>query len=219
MLLEALSFPQHPVLVDKIANLPVFWHGSDVEGRRETKTEPDAERHGIQLDPSYKSYSEYTLLDASGQVLATIIVPASDQPGVNSGFKKFTEYWFVSHGFNTMGASGWKLKKDERWWNDPLPLTASGASFTRQMDANWVADSSTADVCGNYNSGSTSLSFGLTADVIKKQDATVTVKMLKWHRSSTQSLLFQNLSGPFPMTFMLDGTPEHALTSSYSDKT
>jgi hypothetical protein len=50
MLLEALSFPQHPVLVDQIGNLPVFQHDSDASA--EASAEPNAERRGVQLDPS-----------------------------------------------------------------------------------------------------------------------------------------------------------------------
>jgi hypothetical protein len=103
MLLEALSFPQHPVLVDRIGNLPVFQHDADTE--EETRAEPDAERRGGQIDPSGLGYAVYTFdsPDATAGVLATIVATNTASP--DGRWTAQTEYWCIPG--NAFDSSKW----------------------------------------------------------------------------------------------------------------
>jgi hypothetical protein len=122
-LLEALSFPQHPMLLDSVGNSPVFWSGaerfetdeysSDLEQLiapvPQTAPEPDRPRSVIQIDPGggNKTFHE-VVLRYGDLAVATIILPSSLAAG--TAWSEDTEYWFVDRTFDTSnGESGWTL--------------------------------------------------------------------------------------------------------------
>lgn len=105
MLLDALSFRQHPILMDSISNTPAFSSGGErVENERyssddlelstqgsDTSAEPDRARATIQMDPdapcpnaNYAYYKfELTYKDKKNQdqkETATVLVPRGDSP-------------------------------------------------------------------------------------------------------------------------------------------
>lgn len=130
-LLSALSFRQHPILVDELGNLPVFHHGA-ADGAA-TSAEPDARRPGGQLDPSSgKDYAWYQLMVGS-QVLVDVI--ATRTSNSKFGFGALKEYWRI----NTK-----REQVPHEWgaWNGTAYCTDAfgGTIFTKQT-ANWPTDS------------------------------------------------------------------------------
>ncbi len=103
MLLEALSFPQHPILVDELGNLPVF--DQDTEAGDATSADPNATRTEGQLPPDCKIVIE-GLVDNNTTMIATVyvisaktelvysdrssVIPASVTPTED------TEYWWYA---------------------------------------------------------------------------------------------------------------------------
>jgi hypothetical protein len=139
MLLEALSFPQHPVLVDHIGNLPVFQHDSDATD--DTSAEPDAKRVGGQMDPGNKDVRIYTFTDAVGAVAAQVWVPAATGTLNGTTYYQGSEYW---QGVATsLPNSQLTVTWEDHYWSDsmfPTPLTHS---FTMTRTPNWTTQNYT----------------------------------------------------------------------------
>ncbi|HMG25110.1 MAG TPA: caspase family protein [Kofleriaceae bacterium] len=114
MLLEALSFPQHPVLVDAIGNLPVFQHDSDVAD--DTSAEPTAERRAVQMDPGFLDFRVYTFT-SGGRAVARVLVTKVAGHNNGSTYAADREYW---HEVATPAATdltvGWR---DYSWAANP----------------------------------------------------------------------------------------------------
>lgn len=92
MLLDSLSFKQHPILVDELANMPVF---DDDEAVHTTDADPNALRLVGQLQPDTKYVITGTNVDITAYVLSKQIkwspdgtVFPAEAPTVA------TEYWF-----------------------------------------------------------------------------------------------------------------------------
>lgn len=144
MLLEALSFPQHPVLIDRIGNLPVFQHDSDLG--EETSAEPDAARWTGQIDPS-TGFAAYEISDASGNLLAQIVATDVADPlppsSGGSGMQGKREYWKIAQGsFRTPGQGTLRVKKVAGgvWGGarpNRLPFLGEEASFWCPVDKSW----------------------------------------------------------------------------------
>lgn len=143
-LLSALSFPQHPILVDELGNLPVFHHGA-ADGEA-TSAVPDRERPGVQLDPSSgKDYAWYRL-SSDGQVLLEVIATRT----ARLGFAADTEYWRIhksdvppawgTHNTNAYCTDDFSRltfeKQTARWPESEsgLPFTEKDKSFTMPVN-------------------------------------------------------------------------------------
>jgi len=145
MLLEALSFRQHPRLVGKVglSNEPVFGH-YDQRGKLETSVEPNAERPDVQLDPN-QSWYEIALLDAFSRTLGQWAIQMKDK----------NEHWFMPTSISDLSTANkivisataspplhgdtavWVLSCEVKW----TPMTAapsSDAIFFAAPDANGV---------------------------------------------------------------------------------
>ncbi|WP_437963883.1 caspase family protein [Sorangium sp. So ce260] len=140
-LLSALSFRQHPILVDELGNLPVFHHGA--AAGEATSAEPDGKRPGVQLDPSSgKDFAWYQLLTHDAKVLIDIIATRT----AGSGFDAGKEYWRIrktnvppawgaynGSAYCTDAFSSLTFKKQSKLWTKDgsgLPFEATDASFT-----------------------------------------------------------------------------------------
>lgn len=110
MLLEALSFQQHPVLMDTFANTPVFWsglerveaHGAGAPPR--ASMEPDAKRWAIQVDPiGGKTFTQFLFQDSRGINCCEGIVPNGESSihypdGHTDTWSGSKEYWRTLNG-------------------------------------------------------------------------------------------------------------------------
>ncbi|MFO0592395.1 MAG: caspase family protein [Polyangiaceae bacterium] len=103
-LLSALSFPQHPVLLDGAGNRPVFGHDSEELTGDEVAMEPTGERSGIQIDP-LGDY-EVTVFEVwiSDWRIAEFVVPRVSSS--DGQWEPTHEYWFPQGEFNTSTARG-----------------------------------------------------------------------------------------------------------------
>lgn len=147
MLLEALSFPQHPVLIDRIGNLPVFHHDSDVAD--ETSADPDAVRRQGQIDPStgFAAYEISVASDASETLLVQIVATDVADPlppgSGGSGMQAGREYWKIAESsFRTPGQGTLRVKKvaGGAWGRAPQhrpPFRDEEASFWCPVDKSW----------------------------------------------------------------------------------
>jgi hypothetical protein len=147
MLLDTLSFPQHPVLLGPVSDRPVFGHGDDTE---ETAPGPNAPRGSGQIDPSQYGFAEYQFCEVvNGQemVLATVVATNKTDEWQNTGMVRRVEYWKIENGssLDTLRKSSIKVKqtKAKEWngVNEGRPsFNAASAHFTCDVDASWVAD-------------------------------------------------------------------------------
>lgn len=117
MLLEALSFPQHPMLLDSIVNTPVFWCGLEtVEpgqmfrdgvhlsrlrsalAMASPSAEPDEKRVGIQMDPGTGGRRWYTIEADDGRtrtLIANVLVVGGNPVTIGRAtYDADTESWF-----------------------------------------------------------------------------------------------------------------------------
>ncbi|WP_437622581.1 caspase family protein [Sorangium sp. So ce1151] len=158
-LLSALSFPQHPILVDELGNLPVFHHGA--AAGEATSAVPDGERPGGELDPSSgKDYALYQLLSQDGKVLLDIIATRTTGWGFDAG----KEYWrirktSVPPAWGTYNGSAYctdafrslTFKKQGKSWpmdGSGLPFKATDASFrmpVRTEPGDWTQHGATGE--------------------------------------------------------------------------
>ncbi|WP_438030749.1 caspase family protein [Sorangium sp. So ce233] len=193
MLLQALSFRQHPILVDELGNLPVFHHGaSDGDA---TSPVPDAERPGGQIDPTGdRDYAYYRIL-ANGELLLEIIAARTGSP--QGGFMKGKEYWKIRDGLaqiDTNQASSIKVVKRGRMWSDgnnPPPFAAAAASFICSLDATWTTRSNASDYRAYADESGRYQGFRLNAR--RSKDGTW-AGTIEWFRpaSQTHPMFFSN---------------------------
>ncbi len=195
MLLEALSFPQHPVLIDRIGNLPVFHHDSDVTG--ETSAEPDAARRGGQIDPS-TGFAAYEISDASGTLLAQIVATnVADPDPHGSGMQAQREYWkiagnsFVSSGHGLLHAT--KVAAGD-WQSNQPPFRERDASFWCPVykDKPWSNNNSTY-YSYHKQEEDTGIRGGFEVSVSHAPGAGWSGSM-KFYRETTEGLLFAHLN-------------------------
>jgi len=144
MLLEALSFPQHPVLVDQIGNLPVFQHDSDDE--EETSVEPNAERRAGQMDPGIQDFRVYTFTSATSatsatsgvNVVARVLVTKNSGIHNNVHYEANKEYWFdVSTPHPTNLVIEWC---DYAWGSAPNLNLGSLSFKMKRMPPGWQSE-------------------------------------------------------------------------------
>ncbi|WP_437755844.1 caspase family protein [Sorangium sp. So ce1389] len=140
-LLSALSFPQHPILVDELGNLPVFHHGA--AAGEATSAEPDARRPGGQLDPSVKNGNGFVYYEVrergTNAPLAQIVV-TNDK--VNQGFTRYTEYWKLNSTGLRFDSDDWRngitVTRQEMSWSDRAPFQPGSEDFRCNVkDQEW----------------------------------------------------------------------------------
>jgi hypothetical protein len=140
MLLEALSVHQHPVLVDRIGNLPVFLHGGDAASA--ASADPNTDRHSGQIDP-VNGFAYYRFFDADRNALAEIIATGTADDTHKSGLEAGWEYWkiggdrFKSSEYATVFVS--KVASGEWHSVGQVPFTAADADFSCPVGMPWSA--------------------------------------------------------------------------------
>jgi caspase domain-containing protein len=195
MLLEALSFPQHPVLIDRIGNLPVFHHDSDAA--EDTSAEPDAVRREGQIDPS-TGFAAYEIADASGTLLAQVVATnVADPDPDGSGMRAGREYWKIAQSsFESSGNGTLHVKKVSGgdWGSGPSsrpPFSEREASFWCPVYKAWNGNS--ADHSYHKQTESTGTWGGLEIGVLLDPEAGWRGRM-KFYRESAGDLLFGHLT-------------------------
>jgi hypothetical protein len=181
MLLQALSFRQHPILVDELGNLPVFHHGS-ADGA-EASERPDAKRPGVQIDPSgdhdFTIYNIYDKLAPDAQLFATLVVVRANISVGDFQWSTNTEYWKVYRAFDTSTMTSLNLERKGSKsppWNNP-----NDSDFTFPRSGAWTDTNETPDL--------SDVKFGLTAKVTTSP---VTAR-IKWHHDQKYNV-FQGVS-------------------------
>ncbi|MDC0683890.1 caspase family protein [Sorangium atrum] len=138
MLLQALSFRQHPILVDELGSLPVFHHGPP-DGAA-TSARPDAARTGGQLDPSVKlanSYVEYVMKDKiTKAVLAKVLVTNTS---VQDNWTPNAEHWNITGARldSTAYTGGIEVTRTEKLWANGPSFPMSDVSFRCAVYPAW----------------------------------------------------------------------------------
>lgn len=120
MLLKALSFRQHPMLLDGggIGNEPVFRHGRG--GREKARPAPDENRPGVQLDPNQRYV--FSWVDEQQNEVPCFWVDALDGTTKYGYLYGNKEYWFSSG----------RLPSTLRCRQQPV---AAGAAVTGEIQA------------------------------------------------------------------------------------
>lgn len=203
-LLSALSFRQHPILVDELGNLPVFHHGA--AAGEATSSEPDARRPGGQLDPSVRNgngFVYYEMRERSTNDLLARIVVTNDR--VNGGFTRYTEYWKLNSTGLRFNSDDWQngitVTRQEMRWSDPVPFQPGSADFrcnvknqqwrlTRHLDPYQM-------ITGN------GISYGFRVNLSRQTTGARWTGTLWWSRSSDAKDVFA-LSGIMTWTDMKD---------------
>ncbi|XXX72556.1 hypothetical protein WMF30_33395 [Sorangium sp. So ce134] len=196
MLLKALSFPQHPMLLDKrgIGNQRVFHSGRD-DGKPPSPV-PDASRPGGQLDPSDKAFVYYQFRTEQDKLLGDVIV-VSGIKGEKFGFEKGKEYWrihgsaFQSDQFPTVIVS--KTPRDWPSHAADLNFQRKEASFYCALNppaSEWVTQPNSANRLDAHGSG-------FRADLALNGDAWA--GSLDWVRPSTMAYVFAKLGADAPL--------------------
>lgn len=137
-LLQALSFPQHPVLLDTLANKPVFWHDTEELGGDETACEPPTDRPGIQIDPTGDhGFAYYKIFDLAGALLAEVVA--------NESFTELdpnTEYWQIDSSLTELDTDlieGLSVERDTTLSTPPVDET--NKSFKCAVYPHWASQS------------------------------------------------------------------------------
>lgn len=192
MLLETLSFPQHPVLIDRIGNLPVFQHDSDVA--EETSAEPTAVRREAQIDPS-TGFAAYTILGSNETLLAEVVATNVADPH-GSGMQAGREYWKITDtSFNSSVHETLHVKKvyGGEWGRESPkrpPFSACEASFWCPVGKAWNSNSTYHSY--HKQTQSTGTWGGLDVNVRLAEGGWQ--GHMKFYRESAQDLLFANLT-------------------------
>lgn len=192
MLLEALSFRQHPVLMDRIGNLPVFHPNSDVA--EETSPEPDGVRVEGQIDPS-TGFAAYEISDSNGKLLAQVVATKKQDP-YGSGMQAEREYWKINGpSFDSSGLGDLQVKKiSEGYWLLPHmhrpPFDAEEASFWCPVDKNWQVNSAT---CSYHKQEQHTGTWGGLKVSVWLDAYGIWRGSMMFYRESEHSLLFANL--------------------------
>lgn len=160
MLLEALSFPQHPVLQDVIGTLPLFHVGLRASPG-ETSDDPTAKRPGGQLDPSvHFSFTIYSLI-FNGTTVAYAVVPNGTQTSGDYTWTGGIEYWYINQAFDTSTSGTWKLTVSGQ--NDTSGVDQNPADYDQiSSTTTWTQGTYQPNVAHLINNAST-FDFGLTA--------------------------------------------------------
>ncbi|NUP14023.1 MAG: hypothetical protein HOW73_48940 [Polyangiaceae bacterium] len=159
MLLQALSFDQHPMLVDDLGDMPVFHRAG--EQTCKTSPLPTADRRHIQADPTGDKGFAYYKLYANGKLVAQI-VSNFEHPSL----ERNTEYWKIEGtALNTNNLGEVTIERNAQLAE--LPFSAQSASFTCPVQPVWSSGS----VEGWYlvsTDTSGRLAYGLSVDVASR---------------------------------------------------
>ena len=191
MLLEALSFDQHPVLVDRIGNLPVFQH--DTDGERATTAEPDAQRLLGQIDPA-DGFAYFTFSTSGGVLLAEVVATSTADNTHGSGMKGGREYWRIHRDqFRSSDHGDLVVTKVQggHWSKKPAPpLTIANADFSCPVAKLWADHNGPA----TYHKESQGVTHGgFVVDVARQSDGRWTGTTV-FYRDTQGGLLFATMA-------------------------
>jgi hypothetical protein len=186
MLLEALSFPQHPVLVDAIGNLPVFRHDSDRTD--DASAEPTAARQIAQMDPGVLDLRVYTLT-SGGMPVASVLVTRTAKDHNHFAYEANREYWYnVAAPQSADLVVGWQ----DLLWDSAPDFEPKALSFTmKRMPGNWQSQNY------GYNSPSPML-FVKDRIAVRWQLQNIAgawTGSLEWYNDSGHDSFFSGASG------------------------
>lgn len=159
-LMNGLSFRQHPVLMNRLGNLPLFHHGLTAKPG-ETSNEPTAERRKGQIDPSAHFAFTQLQLIFNGTVVATALVPNGNQTANDSTFYAGYEYWMVSAAFNTSSSGTWSLRVTGLASNQ-IGSSPSSAYSQISSTTTWTGPGTYWPNQAAYMSGTGSFDYGIT---------------------------------------------------------
>jgi len=172
-LLEALSFPQHPVLLDHLGTKAVFGRGEEDEV---TSAEPNQERRKGQVDPSTKcAVTCLRLTDlGDGKPILDIVIP-----GIKYSGTKFTigsEYWYLSR--DQYSSEGRNIKIEFIPYDENAYSDRQARVYNEKP--NWQDAAINPNVTGEYSNDAsgTSVRFGLTATITLHNN--VPTPMITW---------------------------------------
>lgn len=190
-LMNGLSFRQHPVLLNRLGNLPLFHYGLTAKPG-ETSNEPTAERRGGQVDPSY--YFNFTQLQLifNGTVVAMALVPNGDQTANGSTFYGGYEYWIVYRSFNTQNIGSWALVVNGLGV-DQIGSSPSSAYAINSSATTWTGPSSykpdqISSSDGTFDFGISMLCYGMSYEGNAAYSVTIT-----WYNHVQANLRFGGL--------------------------
>lgn len=161
MLLEALSFPQHPVLLDQRNNMPVF---GQVDSE-EAIAEPNRDQRNGQLDPScydgtghFVEYMFYDGAENSHKWVAHVIATSahfSESQKERTGMEAGVEYWKINgDSLVTSELGDMTVKKVTCGKENDLPaFYANAAHFHCGVTAHWTDNSTDQKYKESYHRG------------------------------------------------------------------
>ncbi|XXT19709.1 caspase family protein [Sorangium sp. So ce429] len=201
-LLSALSFRQHPILVDELGNLAVFHHGA--AAGEATSAEPDARRPGGQLDPSVKNgdgFVYYEMRERGTNAPLARIVVTNDK--VDHGFTRYTEYWKVNSAGLRFDSDDWRngitVTRQEMRWSDQAPFQPGSEDFRCDVkDQEWKR---TTHVNPYQLITSHGVTYGFRVNLSRQTTGDRWTGSLWWSRSSDAKDVFA-LSGNMQWTDM-----------------
>lgn len=180
-LLEALSFPQHPVLLDGTDNRPVFGHDSEELTGDEIALEPPGDRPEIQTDPLGDHDLTVFKLWVDRENVADIVVRNGKRsPTEYAQWSSDIEYWYIRKPFDTSTATTWAFKYTPYEFRQlpDLPYVPGNAiQIARQTDWTGPKDLSM-DLFVDMGDGS--LWYGLTAKATKDVTSNVCRLQIQW---------------------------------------
>lgn len=136
MLLSALSFRQHPVLLDDIGGLSVFQRAEANVGA--PSVTPTADRRGVQADPTGDfGFRYYRFMDSRQKIVGELI---SNQN--HPSMKADTEYWRFPLGTDNFDTGFFSTLDVETSAPDTPPFDAAVASFACSVNPTWTASKS-----------------------------------------------------------------------------
>jgi Caspase domain len=201
MLLEALSFPQHPVLVDRIGNLPVFQHDSDLA--EDTSAEPDAARRTGQMDPGIQDFRVYTFT-SGGQQVASVLVTKVAASYNGFHYEANREYW---HNIVAPHAIDLTIAWRDYSWTSTLGLNLGTLCFTmNRVPSGWQSTLSQ-PWPGFFN----------TPNLFIKDKIALRWSLNKFDTGWTGSLMWYNDSGA--NNFFASSTDSQIVLTAYQDDT
>ncbi len=176
MLLSALSFRQHPVLVDDLGDLPLFRRADAPSGT--TSAVPTADRPEVQADPT-GDFAYYAFKDVYGTLLAELI-SNKRHPGMLAD----TEYWRIPGArFDTEAFPS--LRVEQSTPSQP-PFDPATASFTCAVSPQWTATRSNLDLTAQIAHQGAALQYGIGMRVTSANG--IWTGEIRWVTPGTQRL-------------------------------
>jgi hypothetical protein len=137
-IVSALWFDQIPRLQARpgVADLAVLQRRQDPRPER-VSARPDGLRKAAQVDPGYKDYLIYQVLDANNNLLAQVLVAKTTNPG--GTWVAGNEYWYMTTNFTGQPSVTFSSGASQYWSNAPTLSTTY--SFSVPSITTWTQSS------------------------------------------------------------------------------